>query len=171
MITQSTLAFLYDYHYWANARLLRPCEALSAEQWDKSLGHSWDSVHGLVVHMLAAETIWLARWKGGSPKALRRAAEFPTLADVRRAWDALEADMRAFVAGCDDAQLNQPLTYTNTRGEAHTAMLGELMLHVANHGTHHRGELAAMLALLNVVHPEEDLLFYVLEQRHVRNAS
>jgi uncharacterized damage-inducible protein DinB len=171
MITLSTLHLLYDYHYWANARLLRPCEALTPEQWDRSLGHSWDSVHGLAVHMLAAETIWLARWQGESPHALRKPAEFPTLGDVRREWDRVEADMRAFLEECSDARINEPLTYTNTRGETHTAMLGHLMLHVANHGTHHRGELAAMLALLNVVHPEEDLLFYVLEQRHVRNAG
>ncbi|MGH2521990.1 MAG: DinB family protein [Anaerolineales bacterium] len=39
------------------------------------------------------------------------------------------------------------------------------MLHVANHGTHHRGELAAMLALLNAPHPEDDLLDYFIEGR------
>ncbi len=165
MITHSLIAILYDYHYWANARLLRACEALTPEQWDKSLGPSWDSVHGLVAHMLAAEIIWLSRWQGESPRALSQAADFPTLSEARQAWAKVEANLRAFVADCDDARLNEPLTYTNTRGETHTLMLGHLMLHVANHGTHHRGELAAMLTMLNVTHPEEDLLIYVLEQR------
>jgi uncharacterized damage-inducible protein DinB len=36
------------------------------------------------------------------------------------------------------------------------------MGHLANHGTHHRGELAAMFALLEAAHPEEDWYLYFL---------
>ncbi len=165
MITRSTLNLIYDYHYWITRRLLAACEALTPEQWTHSHGHSWDSVHGLVTHMLTAEIIWLARWQGVSPTTLRRKEELPTLADVRREWAVVESDVRAFLAACNDPRLNQPLTYTNTRGEQFTVILGQLMLHLANHGTHHRGELVAMLALLERPHPEDDLLWYLLEQR------
>lgn len=165
MITQATLAFLYDYHYWMTAQMLTACEALTPEQWERSLGHSWSSVHRMVVHMLAAETIWLARWKGHSPRTLRQPEELPTLADVRRDWGVIEREVRSFIAGCDEARLAATFTYTNTRGQEFTLPLGEVMLHVANHGTHHRGELVAMLAVLEVPHPEDDLLWYVIERR------
>lgn len=164
MITKSTLTLLYDYHYWMNAQLLEVCAALTPGQWDQPQGHSWGSVHGTLAHMLAAETIWLRRWQGESPRALRRAEEFPTLADLRREWSALEREVRAFIAGCDEARLNASLHYTTTRGEPFTNGLGELMLHVANHGTHHRGELAAMLAVLGIPHPEDDLIRYLRER-------
>lgn len=164
MVTQSTLILLYDYHYWITHQLLEACQALTPEQWTRSQGHSWDSVHGLVTHMLTAEMIWLARWQGSSPAGLRRKEELPTLGEVRREWAMVEQDMRAFLATCDDLRLNQPLTYTNTRGEQFTVRLGHLMLHLANHGTHHRGELVAMLALLGVPHPQDDLLWYLLEE-------
>ncbi|HLB46153.1 MAG TPA: DinB family protein [Anaerolineales bacterium] len=39
------------------------------------------------------------------------------------------------------------------------------MLHLANHGTHHRGELAAMLALMDVPHPEDDLILYARQKQ------
>lgn len=165
MITLSTLAPLYDYNYWANARLLKACEALTSEQWDQPLGHSWDSVHELLTHMLAADVIWSSRWRGESPQVLRQSAEFPTLADLRRAWAEVEAGVRGFIRECDDARLAADLTYTTTRGEKFTFPLGHLMLHLANHGTHHRGELAAMLTILQVPHPEEDLLFYLMEKQ------
>jgi uncharacterized damage-inducible protein DinB len=161
IVPKSTLALVYDYHYWMNAQMLAACEALTPEQWNRPLGHSWGNVHGLLAHMLAAEVIWLKRWQGESPRSLRQPEEFPTLEDLRRAWAELELEVRAFVAGCDDARLARDFSYTNTRGQAFSLPLGPVMLHVANHGTHHRGELVAMLAMLDVPHPEDDLLRYL----------
>ena len=165
---RSTFITLYDYHYWANARLLGACESLTPEQWDRPLGPSWGSVRSLLVHMLGAEMIWLARWQGESPAALLRPEEFPTLGDVRQAWAQVEAEMRVFISQCDDARLNGDLSYTNTKGVSYTSLLAQLMLHVANHGTHHRGELAAMLTLLDMPHPEDDLLYYLREKQASR---
>jgi uncharacterized damage-inducible protein DinB len=165
MTTLSILTTLYDYHYWANAQMIQACEALTLDQWTQPLGHSWESVHGLLTHMLAAETIWLARWQGQSPKTLRQPEEFPTLADIRQAWTQVESKIREFIRQCDDERLSRDLTYTNTQGQTFTLPLGQLILHVANHGTHHRGELAAMLAILQAPHSEDDLLFYFIEQQ------
>jgi uncharacterized damage-inducible protein DinB len=57
------------------------------------------------------------------------------------------------------------VTYTNPRGHIFALPLGPLMLHLANHATHHRGELVAMLAILEVPHPEDDLLGYLLDKQ------
>ena len=47
---------------------------------------------------------------------------------------------------------------------AATAQEREQMLaHLANHETHHRGELAAMFALMNVAHPEDEVIQYFLD--------
>ncbi|MGQ0603674.1 MAG: DinB family protein [Anaerolineales bacterium] len=165
MLTAKTLSFLYDYHYWMNARILHACEALTPEQWDQPLGHSWGSVHGVLAHMLGAEVIWLARWQGHSPTALLKVETVPALADVADEWARVEADVRVCIAGCDEVRLADDFSWTDTRGHPHRAPLGPVMLHVANHGTHHRGELVAMLALLDVPHPEDDLLWYIYEQR------
>lgn len=159
----SAIKMLYDYNRWANARMLVACGSLTIEQWDRDLGHSWGSVHGLLTHMFAAEAVWLARWKGISPKALRQQADFPTYRDLCLAWETLAAEANLFVESCDEKALKQDVTYTNTKGESRTFPLGHLMLHLANHSTHHRGELAAMLATLGVPHPEDDLLWYLRE--------
>lgn len=164
MITLSTLTLLYDYHYWANARFLSACEALTPAQWEQPLSHSWGSVHALLTHMLAAEILWLTRWKGESPTFLRQPEEFPTLAEMRREWSRVESDLCAFLRACDETRLNADLQYKTTQGVSQVSPLGQLMLHVANHGTHHRGELAAMLTLLGVPHAEDDLLFYLRAQ-------
>ncbi|MBI3241224.1 MAG: DinB family protein [Chloroflexi bacterium] len=159
----SAIKMLYDYNHWANAKMLTACEALTIDQWDRDLGYSWGSVHGLLTHMFAAETVWLARWQGNSPQALRQAADFPTYRDLRRAWEKLDAEINLFIDSCDEKILKQEITYTNTKGESRAFPLGHLMLHLSNHSTHHRGELAAMLAIMGVPHPEDDLLWYLRE--------
>ena len=161
-ISKATLTLIYDYHYWITAQVLDACAALTPDQWREPRGHSWGSVHGVAAHMLAAETIWLRRWQGESPQALLAAEAVPALAAVRGAWAPIEAEVRAFIAGCDEARLAADFTYVNTRGQTFSLPLGAVMLHVANHGTHHRGELAAMLATLAVPHPEDDLLYYLI---------
>ncbi|MBI4315568.1 MAG: DinB family protein, partial [Chloroflexi bacterium] len=97
-------------------------------------------------------------------KAMRQAAEFTTFADLQTAWMRVESEMKDFLVTCTEKALTEPVTYTNTRGEKRSMPLGQLMLHVANHGTHHRGELAAILAVLNVPHPEDDMLLYFREK-------
>jgi uncharacterized damage-inducible protein DinB len=144
--------------------MLAACDSLTMEQWSRSLGHSWGSVHGLLTHMFAAEVIWLARWKGTSPRALHQPAEFPTFAELEKAWMKTEIEMMEFVGSLTEKSLTQDITYTSTRGEKYTYPLGQLVLHLANHSNHHRGELAAMLAILNVQHPEDDMIFYYREK-------
>ena len=153
---------LYDYHYWANQRVLEAAAALSEEQLHQPHHHSWGSVYGVLLHMFNAEWIWLQRWKGGSPSAFPEAAQYPTLVDLQKAWDELQAEMLSFLAGQDEDGLQRIVTYTTTRGQSYQLPLWQMLAHVANHGTHHRGELAAMFAEMNVPHSEEDMNHYFL---------
>ncbi len=154
---------LYQYNYWANHRYLAAAEALNEGQLKADQGHSWGSVHGILLHMLGAEWIWLKRWKGESPTALLRSEDFPTLSAIREYWQEQEAEMRLFVSAQDPDSLQREVAYANTRGEKFHLPLWQMMLHVVNHSTHHRGELAAMLALMNVAHPEDEAYHFFLE--------
>ena len=155
---------LYDYTFWANARMLDAAEQLSPEQLFQEHGQSWGSVHGVLVHMLSAEWIWLRRWLGESPKAVLDPGDFPTLSALRARWRGNEDELRRFVAGQSQGSLQRLVTYTNTMGLAYTLPLWQLMAHAANHATHHRGELAAMFAMLEAPHPEDDWYRYFLEK-------
>jgi len=155
---------LYDYHYWANHRILTAAEGLTEEQLHRQQGHSWGNIHGVLLHMMNAEWIWLQRWKGESPKAFFGPEDFPTLAALRERWDELEAEMRAFVADQTPQSLEREVTYTTTLGKTYCLLLWQMMVHVPNHGTHHRGELAAMFASMDALHPEEEVIHYALEK-------
>jgi uncharacterized damage-inducible protein DinB len=155
---------LYDYNYWANRRMMKAARGLIEEQLHRQQGHSWGSVYDTLLHIMNAEWLWLSRWKGSSPSVFPTRDDYPTLGAMDKRWAELEAEMRAFVNQQTDDSLVREIAYRNTRREAFRLPLWQMMAHLPNHGTHHRGELAAMLAMIDVPHEEEDWLYYFLER-------
>ena len=152
---------LYDYNYWANKRYLAVAEMLSEEQLFRKQGHSWDSVHAIFVHMMSSERMWPQRWRGESGTFLDP-QDFPTAVSIREYWVAVEKNMRNFIAEQTEQSLMSNITYTNPKGEIFTLPLWQMVVQPPNHNTHHRGELAAMFALMNIPHPEEEVVQYFL---------
>jgi uncharacterized damage-inducible protein DinB len=166
MIPVETLRELFDYNYWARDRQLEACAALTAEQFLRPMGSSFSSVRDTLAHLVAVERVWLERWLGRSPTkaeaqvmAQAFAAEtFPGLTVVRERWQSVERDLREYLHGLEEAQLKQPLTYTNARGERWTYPLGETLFHVVNHQTYHRGQITTLLRQLGAAAPGIDYL-------------
>jgi uncharacterized damage-inducible protein DinB len=53
-----------------------------------------------------------------------------------------------FAASVTEQELKTPLQYRNIKGEEFSQPLHEILLHVFNHGTYHRGQLVTMLRAL-----------------------
>ena len=153
---------LYEYHRWANRRLFDVAAGLGDAAVTRDIGKHWSfpTVKGMFAHIYGADSIWLTRWKGTSPTRLSGDADFATLADLRKAWDILEAEQRAFVEGLAEADLARPVTYKNTEGAQFAVALGPLLQHVANHATHHRSEIATMITLISGSPPDTGINTY-----------
>lgn len=161
MLLKDYLQQLYEYNYWANKRYLAVAETLSDEQLFRKQGHSWDSVHAVLVHMMGSERMWPQRWRGEKGTFLDP-GDFPSAASIREYWVDVEKNMRAIIAEQTEESLQRDVTYTNPKGETFTLPLWQMMVQPPNHNTHHRGELAAMFALMEIPHPEEEIVQYFL---------
>jgi uncharacterized damage-inducible protein DinB len=62
-------------------------------------------------------------------------------------------------AGAQDP--NRVIEYKNLKGDAFAKPVWEILLHVVNHGTYHRGQIAAMLRQLGHVPPSTDFIYFV----------
>jgi uncharacterized damage-inducible protein DinB len=153
----------YDYSYWANRRYLAVAEGLTEKQLLKSQGHSWGSIQSVLLHMLSSETVWLRRWQGDSPSRHLDPNDYPGLTAIKEKWLAVEREMRHFLAQQSEQGLVSVHAYTNFSGQQFSLPLWQMLMHVPNHETHHRGELAAMFALMNISHPEEEAVQYFLD--------
>src|SRR5512143_4128207 len=106
------LEHLYDYNYWANKRYLAVAETLPEEQLFRRQGHSWDSVHAVLVHMMSSERMWPQRWRG-EPGTFLDPKDFPDAVSIREAWVGIEKNMRVFIAEQTEQSLSREITYTN----------------------------------------------------------
>ncbi|HJZ66503.1 MAG TPA: DinB family protein [Blastocatellia bacterium] len=153
--------YLYDYNRWANARVLDSASKLTPDQFTRDLQSSHRSVRDTLVHLLAAEWIWLERWNGTSPKALLDPAEFPTIESIRKRWREVEEGYKKFINQVREESLGEVITYTNTKGEQWAYPLAQMFQHVMNHATYHRGQVTTMLRQLGAEATPLDLLVYM----------
>jgi uncharacterized damage-inducible protein DinB len=160
-MNKNDFEYLYDYNRWANARVLDAASKLTPDQFTKDLHSSHPSVRDTLVHLLAAEWIWLERWNGTSHKALLDPAEFPTVDAIRKRWSEVEAGYQKFIGELLEESLGEVITYTNTKGEQWTYPLAQMMQHVMNHSTYHRGQVTTMLRQLGAEATPLDLLVFV----------
>jgi uncharacterized damage-inducible protein DinB len=143
------IAKLFAYSRWAHAKTLDSVAPLSEEEFNRKIGGSFGSIHGTLAHVYGAEWVWLERWHGRSPRALPEPQQGWTLEDFREKWRPVEDGHAAFVAAVTPERLTQPLTYVNFAGQTCTYSLAEALVHVPNHGTYHRGQIATMLRQLD----------------------
>ncbi len=154
---------VYDYNRWANARTLAASSKLTVDELTRDLGSSYRSVRDTIAHILSAEWIWLMRWNGSSPKALLSPADFPSVAALRTRWAEVEVGQRKFLDEVTDDSLARPLAYVNTKGQRWQYPLWQVLLHVINHSTYHRGQVTTMLRQLGAEPVATDfLVFYDL---------
>jgi uncharacterized damage-inducible protein DinB len=155
---------LYEYGAWVNERLLDAAAALTEGQFAQKVMPGFGSVHLTLVHILASETMWFARWQGQSPKTMLSQTELPTLEAIRERWAELVDERSAYLASLDEADLAATVHWTNTRGQPYSLPRWQVLLHCANHSTHHRSEVAAMLTELGHEPDSTDLLEYYLNR-------
>lgn len=165
MPTLEDVRRLHDFHRWATDRALDAAAPVTAGQLDLPWGGSFGSGRGLLRHVVGAERLWLERWRGTS---LQSIPEFPPAAggrDFRDAWRAVAAEQHAFLEALTAERLSTPLTYVNLKGETWTYPLADILLHCANHGTYHRGQITHLLRDLGMAAPSTDFLIFADERR------
>ncbi|MBI4611583.1 MAG: DinB family protein [Candidatus Rokubacteria bacterium] len=155
---------LFEYTRWANRRLFDQVAALPAAEAERAIGTQFSvpTLKGMLAHILGAEVTWLKRWQGEFPSSLLSGKDFPDLASLRVRWDEHDARMEAFLASLTETDLAREIHYRNTEGKPFRLPLWALLHHVANHGTHHRSEVATMLTIVKGSPPDTGLVTYHL---------
>ena len=161
----NAIQLLVDYHYWARDRALAATAALTPAQFLEARGNSFGSVRDTLAHILGADTVWLERWRGGAPKGLPPADRFADHAQLSAAWRAHEAELRRFVLAQDQAGVERKITYRTFAGQEMTMPLWQMVQHVVNHGTYHRGQVTTLLRQMGVAPgPGQDLILFYRER-------
>jgi len=165
-MTFDELNHLVDYNYWARDRLLDAVAALTQEQFTQDMGNSFGSVRDTIAHICDAESIWLARWNGGQPTGFQKPDRIADLAAARREWAALERGMRDVLRNLGAEGVERNIEYRDMRGAARSDVFWQMLQHVVNHASYHRGQVTTMLRQLGAQPARSmDLIMYYREKR------
>jgi uncharacterized damage-inducible protein DinB len=158
----SNLLTLYNYNYWANARILEAAAKVSQAEFTAPAGVSHGGLRGTLVHTLMAEWIWRTRTQERvSPTFFLFEEDFPTLADLQTRWQVEEAAMRSFLYSLDNEDLTQTIHYASTKGKPLENKLWEILMHLVNHGTQTRSEAAIILTGYGHSPGDLDFIYYL----------
>lgn len=155
-----------EYNAWANARLYDMAQQLSDEAYRRNVGVYFGSMHRTLNHILAADLIWMRRLTGTGDHP--RTLDAIVYDDLVSLWDARQREDRRIidhVAALDEAAFDELLEYRMLSGTPVGQPRREILAHMFNHQTHHRGQAHAVLTLLGVSEPTPLDLLYMQRER------
>jgi uncharacterized damage-inducible protein DinB len=139
------LAPFAAYNSWANGLLLDVITGLPEEKQKLEINSSFNSLFLTVLHMLDANSIWWQRLKL-QERIIRPSEEFSgdmkKLAGLMKEQDSLWV---AWINNASEPQLQHEFKYQNSKRESFKQPIYEMLLHLFNHATYHRGPLVTML--------------------------
>ena len=152
MVFLEAIRFMYTYNSSTTERLLEAAGRLDVSEFTASAIRGQPSIRDLFVHICSAQIAHLTTWNTllgptatTSPALIP--ADFADLAAVRALWNGARDGTDEFLATMDsDADLESVYRRIRSTGALNERVLWQGMLHVANHGTQHRAEIALMLS-------------------------
>ncbi|HTR81911.1 MAG TPA: DinB family protein [Bacteroidota bacterium] len=154
------IRLLYEFNYWAKARMLGVVESLPEEDLYKDFKTSFKGIHGTLVHLCAAENVWLQRFTGNpSPKFLK-VDDLPKYADVKAKWLEVENGMLAYISSLTEERLVETFSFVTSDGKSISNLRWHTLQHLVNHGTYHRGQITSLIRQLGGTPVSTDLIAF-----------
>lgn len=151
---------LSRYNAWANARLYAACAELPDEERKRRRPSFFGSIHRTLNHILVGDRIWLSRLDGKPHGVTSLDQElYGDFAELRAARGREDSRLSAIVGGYKDEDLARVLAYRSMAGEAKSVPMVQVLGHLFNHQTHHRGQVHGLLSDTAVAPPSLDLLY------------
>ncbi len=163
---------LASYNAKTNQEMMRILGAQAPELLSRPAGAYHGSILGVLNHLLQADVLWLRRFAQQLPELSFVPPELPQfkvqgLKEV--VWGSLpvfqpvreKADelLARTVQGLPATRYPEILEYRNIKGEPQRKVIWRTLLHVFNHQTHHRGQVAALLDQFGVQNDYSNLIW------------
>ena len=156
------------YNRWANERLYGAVGKLSPEAFAAPRSGFFPSLLKTLNHILVGDTVWMGRLEatGSSIKRLDQILH-ADLESLQAARAAMDDRIVGYVDVIAPARLGEDLLYRTVAGDPMTTQVAQVMAHVFNHQTHHRGQAHAMLSSTEVAPPSLDLLYFLRDHPEI----
>jgi uncharacterized damage-inducible protein DinB len=151
---------LLAYTAWASHKILDAAQRLPPQQLHQPTGISHQSIAGTLNHIYWADRAWFERIADpGAPLPAPTSWE-----ETRQAWPELLGRWQQWAAERADGDFDRAIEYQSLTGGRASTRLDQIVMHVVNHATLHRGQVMGMLRQLGVEPPHTDMIYFFREQ-------
>jgi uncharacterized damage-inducible protein DinB len=154
-----TLRLHLDYSAWASNRMLEAAGKLTEEELNRDFKTSDKCVVSTLAHAFAADRIWLQRIHGNVQNTFIDDKD-RHLGTLKTEWPALQQRWKEWAAPLGDQDVVAKISYRDLKGNPYESPLWQILLHVVNHATHHRGQVSGFLRAMGHTPPPLDLIAF-----------
>jgi uncharacterized damage-inducible protein DinB len=159
-MTLEEIKVLWGFNAWADGLVFDAVARLSPQQYQPDMQSSHGGILGTLAHIVSAERGWLARWTNDRPMQQLSLQDVASVEELRGHWQQVGEKMQQFLGTLSDAKLQELMTTTSQTGQV-TNPYWQMIQHVVDHSSYHRGQIVTMLRQLGVTPPSTGLIrFY-----------
>jgi uncharacterized damage-inducible protein DinB len=160
---------LIEYNQWANERVIRKLNSMSADALNAPCWLSGGSLLKTVIHLIDTEWSWRVVCQTGTmppdiPQELTR-GDPPKWATVRKFWKTEMAETLQYAKSLRGSQPEKIWLYGFPQAKTRRNPLWHLIMHFTNHSAHHRSEIGQYLHTLGRSPGDMDFLKFVGSQK------
>jgi len=155
-ICRSHLAFMK----WADETMLAALSPLPEDKVTLDLGNSFHSMLGTLSHVYLAEWLWLKRVQGEQNTQMADLESPPGTEVLGQVWRGLHQMWLDWAGSLHPDDWPNLSTYRNSKGDEFSTPYWQIVLHLVNHGSYHRGQVATMLRQSGITPPGTDLVAF-----------
>lgn len=157
---------LSGYHSWANQQLIDLIQQLPEEMQTQIVASSFDSLFKTAVHMWDSESIWWQRLKLSERVIIPSETFNGNFSEAARQLLQQNRQWTEWISNSQEHMFQHEFIYLNSKKEKFKQPVYQVLVHVFNHGTYHRGQFVTMLRQLGLDKiPQTD---YILWSRKIR---
>ncbi len=134
------------YNTWANKRVIDVLLKLEDHALDQEIVSSFPSLRATVSHTWSAEYIWLQRLQLAENPLWVESEFRGSMEQACNEWQNVSTQLIQFTERqYDDSAFGHVLQYYDRKKTSHKTPVFQVLQHVFNHSTYHRGQMITML--------------------------
>lgn len=158
-----------SYNYWAHKSFTDVILNMDENLHQQIVKSSFPNLYATVLHIWDAESIWWQRMNGHEQLVIPSKQFNPSMKEVVNGLLHQSQQWETWAKQCSEDELKKTFEYKNLKGLSFHSTIWQVVQHVFNHGTYHRGQLVTMMRELGVTEiPATDFIHWcrMIQQEH-----
>jgi len=154
------------YNDWANKKLAEILSLVEPSLTDTESPSSFNTIRKTIYHVWDAQEIWFTRIQGNEISNWPSQSFTGNFEEGLKLFTENSKALFDFIESKDRAFLDTNIHYKNMKGVAYAQPVEDILFHLVNHGTFHRGQVVTMLRTLGHTNLQStDLITYMRIQQ------